>query len=67
MAKVVIREDRCKACEFCIAFCPKQVLIMPNELNSRGIHCALVLDEQRCTGCAICGLVCPDAAIEVYR
>jgi 2-oxoglutarate ferredoxin oxidoreductase subunit delta len=67
MAKVVIRKDRCKACEFCIAFCPRQILVMSHDFNSRGVHFASVVDEEKCTGCAICGLVCPDVAIEVYR
>ncbi len=67
MAKVVIRKDLCKACLYCVVFCPKQVLAMSDDLNVRGVHYACVKDEQKCTGCATCGLVCPDMVIEVYR
>lgn len=67
MAKVVIRKDRCKACRFCVDFCPKQILAMSDDLNVRGVHYACLVDEEKCTGCAVCGLVCPDVAIEVYK
>jgi 2-oxoglutarate ferredoxin oxidoreductase subunit delta len=67
MAKVVIRKDRCKACQLCVDFCPKRILVMSDDLNVYGVHYACLLEEQKCTGCAICGLVCPDVAIEVYR
>ena len=67
MAKVVIQTDRCKACEYCVIFCPKHVLAMSNDLNARGVHYVCVLDEEKCTGCMICGIVCPDVAIEVYK
>lgn len=67
MAKVLINKDRCKACGFCVSFCPEQVLAMSGDLGIRGVHYARLLDENSCTGCAICGLVCPDVAIEVYR
>jgi 2-oxoglutarate ferredoxin oxidoreductase subunit delta len=67
MARVVIRKERCKACGFCIIFCPKQVLAMSDDMNIRGVHYASVTDEEKCDGCAVCGLVCPDVALEVYR
>ncbi len=67
MARVVVQRDRCKACGYCVAFCPKSVLAMSNDLNIRGVHYACVVDKDACTGCAICGMVCPDVAIEVYR
>lgn len=75
MATIIINKDRCKACGFCIQFCPKQLLLMSDDLNLRGIHYACMRDEaacpgataKECTGCAICGLVCPDVAIEVFK
>jgi len=67
MATIIINKDRCKACGFCILFCPKQLLQMSDDLNLRGIHYACVRCEAECTGCAICGLVCPDVAIEVFK
>ncbi len=67
MATVVIRKDRCKACHFCVDFCPKHILMMSDELNVRGVHHVCLTDEEKCSGCAICALVCPDVAIEVYK
>ena len=67
IGRVVAQRDRCKACGYCVAFCPKDVLGMSDDLNVRGVHYACVVDKDRCTGCAICGIVCPDMAIEVYR
>ncbi len=67
MARVVVQKDRCKACGFCVSFCPKHVLAMSGDFNIRGVHCVCVVEEDKCTGCAICGIVCPDVAIEVYK
>jgi 2-oxoglutarate ferredoxin oxidoreductase subunit delta len=67
MAEVIINIDRCKACGYCVSFCPKHVLVMSNELNARGVHYVTVNDAGECTGCMICGIVCPDVAIEVYK
>jgi 2-oxoglutarate ferredoxin oxidoreductase subunit delta len=67
MAKVVVRTDRCKACQYCVRFCPKGVLAMSENFNARGVHYVCLVDENNCTGCMICGIVCPDVAIEVYR
>ena len=55
----VIRERYCKGCNICVAFCPKQVLILKN---------GKVFPErpQLCIGCKACELRCPDFAIEVH-
>jgi 2-oxoglutarate ferredoxin oxidoreductase subunit delta len=45
MATIIINKDRCKACGFCIAFCPKQLLQMSDDLNLRGIHYACIKNE----------------------
>jgi len=67
MAKVVVQPDRCKACGYCVSFCPKDLLEMSNDLNVHGVHYVRLANEEECTGCAICGIVCPDMAIEVYK
>lgn len=67
MATVVVTKDRCKACQYCLVFCPKQILVMSDDLNVRGVHYPCLMDEEKCTACAICGLVCPDVAIKVYK
>jgi len=46
MPTIIINKDRCKACGFCIQFCPKQLLQMADDLNLRGIHYACIKDER---------------------
>jgi 2-oxoglutarate ferredoxin oxidoreductase subunit delta len=57
-AEITIRADRCKGCEFCVMFCPKQCLQMEGVLP-------VVTDATSCTKCLICESVCPDFAIRV--
>ncbi len=68
VSKIIIREDFCKECQYCIHFCPKKVLEKDmSKLNSRGYHPAKLIDEEGCIMCGICGEVCPEGAIDVYR
>jgi 2-oxoglutarate ferredoxin oxidoreductase subunit delta len=62
-----INRDRCKGCAYCVAFCPKEVLRMSEDLNSRGVHSLEVAFPEKCTGCGICATMCPDLCIEVYK
>ncbi len=54
----VVRERYCKGCNICVAFCPKQVLVLKD---------GKVFPErpELCIGCRMCELRCPDFAIEV--
>ena len=67
MAKVEIRAESCKSCTYCIKACPKNVLAVGHEVNSKGYPFVVVLNPENCIGCAMCAQMCPDAAIEVYR
>ena len=60
---IVILTERCKGCQFCIAFCPQGVLTVSEEFNSKGYHPPTVADEQNCVACGLCGLLCPEFAI----
>lgn len=62
-AEIHILKDRCKGCDFCIEFCPKQVLEKSEELNIKGVHPPKVIDESKCVLCSFCTAVCPDFAI----
>ena len=56
--KLIIKEDWCKGCAICVAFCPKKVLQMKGEK-------AVIADLKACIYCALCEVRCPDYAIYV--
>ncbi|WP_368280999.1 ferredoxin family protein [Enterocloster lavalensis] len=56
--ELVINPAWCKACGICVAFCPKNALVLTQgtvTLNR----------EQSCILCGICELRCPDYAIYI--
>ncbi|MFH0732865.1 MAG: 4Fe-4S dicluster domain-containing protein [Candidatus Omnitrophota bacterium] len=65
--KIIINKERCKGCELCVIFCPKQVLKISKELNKKGIHFAETVNEKDCTGCTNCAVICPDCCIEIIK
>ena len=67
MGKVEIISERCKSCGYCVKFCPKGVLAISKQVNSKGYEYVEPVNLDACIGCAICGQVCPDGAIDVYR
>ena len=67
MAKVEIRSERCKSCLYCIKFCPKDVLAVGENVNSKGYEYVVPVNMDACIGCAMCARICPDGAIDVYR
>lgn len=62
-----IDERYCKGCGICIRFCPKQILIISKEVNSRGYYTPCVVEAGECTNCHQCELFCPDFAIFVVE
>ncbi len=64
---VSIVVERCKACGFCVEFCPSKVLALSSEFNSKGYHPPHVVNQEKCSGCDLCGMYCPDFAIHGYR
>lgn len=54
--ELIIKEDWCKGCGICVAFCPKNVLELVNEKIS-------IKDIDSCIKCGQCELRCPDYAI----
>ena len=65
MPIVRILEEYCKGCELCVGVCPKEMLIMSEKVNSRGVRVVEVRREEVCTACMNCAAMCPDAAIEI--
>ncbi|MBP7342938.1 MAG: 4Fe-4S binding protein [Smithellaceae bacterium] len=63
MGQVVVIEDRCKGCGFCIANCPRQVLRVSSVFNKKGYHPPEVIDTTRCVNCHFCEILCPEFAI----
>lgn len=61
--KIQILKDRCKGCEFCIDFCPRDVLEQSDEFNVKGYHLPRVKNEDACVGCDLCERLCPEFAI----
>ncbi|MEJ5349708.1 MAG: 4Fe-4S binding protein [Desulfosoma sp.] len=60
---VVIIEDRCKGCGYCIAFCPRDVLQESKRFNAKGYHPPEVKHPEACVNCHYCEIICPDLAI----
>ena len=67
MANVKIIAERCKSCQYCVKYCPKEVLAVGEKLNSKGYEYVIALQEKNCIGCCQCARICPDGAIEIYK
>ena len=66
--KVVIKAERCKACELCVSVCPKGILKIDDvEINKQGYHPVCIVSEEDCIACGSCGIMCPDGVINVYK
>jgi 2-oxoglutarate ferredoxin oxidoreductase subunit delta len=64
--RLIIRDDRCKGCELCVAACPTHVLALDRErVNALGYHPVHEVLPDACTSCALCAKVCPDAVFTV--
>ncbi len=60
-----IEIDRCKGCELCVDVCPKGVLEMSTDVNTKGYFPAYQARPDDCIFCAICCTMCPDVAIAI--
>jgi len=61
--EIVIIEDRCKGCGFCVEYCPNDVLELSDKFNSMGYHQPVVVNKEDCVDCGFCQMICPDFAI----
>jgi 2-oxoglutarate ferredoxin oxidoreductase subunit delta len=62
---VVIGEDMCKACGFCLSVCPTDVFAYRTTANTLGWFPMYVAHEENCVGCNLCYQICPDFCIDV--
>ena len=62
---VHILEERCKGCDFCVEFCPCDVLANSQRFNMKGYHPPDIVAPDACTGCHLCEIICPEFAIGV--
>lgn len=68
--QVFIIKERCKECEWCIIYCPEQILEKSSEINEKGYHPPKLIDGKTfddCTECHFCELICPEFAIYVVK
>lgn len=63
--QVYLIPDRCKGCEVCVHFCPREVLTISDQRNVKGYRIPMVINGQanECINCEFCMLVCPEFAI----
>lgn len=66
MKKIILSTERCKACEYCIHFCPKNAIELTSNFNNKGYK-TIAIDEAKCVGCGICYSICPDSVIEIFN
>ena len=61
--ELYILNERCKGCGFCVEYCPKDVLELSQDFNSKGYHPPIVKDGAICVHCQLCEMLCPEFAI----
>jgi 2-oxoglutarate ferredoxin oxidoreductase subunit delta len=59
--------DRCKGCGLCVGVCPKNVLEISEEVNTKGYFPVFQARPEDCSFCAMCCVMCPDVAITISK
>jgi 2-oxoglutarate ferredoxin oxidoreductase subunit delta len=65
VVRIIVDAEKCKACDLCVKFCPKELMRLAEAMNRRGFHVAECGDPERCSGCTFCAVMCPETAIEI--
>ena len=65
MWDVVLSEEMCKACGFCLNICPVDVFAWRTAANKLGWFPMYVAHEENCIGCMLCFQLCPDFCLDV--
>lgn len=58
-----IIEERCKGCEYCVEYCPVDVLQLSSRFNLKGYHPPELVSDKECVACRLCEVMCPEFAI----
>ena len=65
--EIVINEQLCNGCGYCVEFCSRDCIIIGDKFNAQGLNVAQFTQPETCNACQVCGWMCPSSAIEVYR
>lgn len=60
-----IDSNKCKGCGLCVVVCPKNVLELSEEINTKGYFPVYQACPEDCIFCATCCIMCPDVAITI--
>lgn len=63
--QITIIPARCKGCELCQTYCPRDALKMSTTFNTKGYYIPEVVDAPACVACGLCQIMCPEFAIYV--
>ena len=61
----IIDSDRCKGCGLCVDICPKNVLELSKQVNTKGYFPVYQARPEDCIFCSACCIMCPDVAITI--
>ncbi len=65
-SEVIVDEQRCLGCGYCVQFCPRDCLKMTKDKISRqGYYQPTLTNPGECSRCGVCVWMCPHWAIEV--
>jgi len=66
--EVIINNDFCMGCGYCVEFFQKGSLKMADDnFSSQGLPIVEFNDPESCSACGRCVWMCPHFAIEVYK
>lgn len=61
--RIIVIDERCKGCGFCVEYCPQDVLELSSRFNKKGYHPPEAVNEAACVHCGFCRMICPEFAI----
>lgn len=66
MKEINVIQERCKACGYCMHFCPKGALSPSKVINEKGYN-PVEINKDLCICCGTCYTVCPDYVFEIRK